>query len=118
MVIAQIQHISYNEYLPVLLGQATMNQFKLNPGKGFEKLNIYDENVDPRVTNEYAASAGRFGHSMVRTEYSRLDSTYKSAGVKSFMLRNSYFRANDLYDREEGGLEVSYRVWRGYHLGI
>lgn len=109
VVIAQIQHISYNEYLPVLLGQETMNQFKLNPGKGFEKLNIYDENMDPRVTNEYAASAGRFGHSMVRTEYSRLDSTYKSAGVKSFMLRNSYFRANDLYDREEGGLESMVR---------
>lgn len=105
LVIAQIQHITYNEYLPVVLGDETMKRFSLLPGKGFEKVDIYDPNFDPRITNEYSASAGRFGHSMVRTDYSRVNSEYKSAGMKSFLLRNSYFRANDLYDREEGGLE-------------
>lgn len=105
LVIAQIQHITYNEYLPVVLGSETMKRFSLVPGKGFEKLNTYDPLVDPRIANEYSASAGRFGHSMVRTDYSRVNSEYKSAGMKSFLLRNSYFRANDLYDREEGGLE-------------
>lgn len=109
IVIAQIQHITYNEYLPVVLGADTMKLFSLTPGQGFEKLNIYDPNLDPRVTNEYSASAGRFGHSMVRTDYSRLNSEYKSAGTKSFLLRNSYFRANDLYDQQEGGLEAILR---------
>lgn len=104
IVIAQIQHITYNEYLPVLLGAETMKVFTLSPGKGSDKLNIYAPTVDPRISNEYAASAGRFGHSMVRTDYSRLDGDYKST-VKSFALRNSYFRANDLYDRQDGGLE-------------
>ena len=77
--------------------------------KGFEKLKLYDAGMDPRISNEYAASAGRFGHSMVRTDYSRVNRDYKSAGTKSFLLRNSYFRANDLYDREEGGLEALVR---------
>jgi len=109
IVIAQIQQITYNEYLPILLGDKVMNDFRLRSGTGAEKIKIYDPNVDPRVTNEYSASAGRFGHSMIRTDYSRLDSDYKSTGLKSFLLRNSYFRANDLYDREEGGLETILR---------
>jgi len=104
VVIAQIQHITYNEYLPVLLGAETMKLFSLSPAEGSKKLHLYDPTFDPRVTNEYAASAGRFGHSMVRTDYSRLDSNYESS-AKSFMLRNSYFRANDLYNSVEGGLE-------------
>lgn len=105
LVIAQIQHITYNEYLPVLLGPKIMKFFSLSPGQGQTKLNTYDPNFDPRIANEYSAAAGRFGHSMVRTDYSRLNKDYKSAGAKSFLLRNSYFRANDLYDYREGGLE-------------
>jgi peroxidase len=104
VVIAQIQHITYNEYLPELLGSETIKLFQLGVGQGSEKLNIYSPTMDPRISNEYAASAGRFGHSMVRTDYSRLDSGYKSS-AKSFALRNSYFRANDLYDWMDGGLE-------------
>ena len=50
--IAQIQHITYNEYLPVVLGSETMKRFSLVPGKGFEKLNTYDPLVDPRIANE------------------------------------------------------------------
>ncbi len=105
VVIAQIQHITYNEYLPVLLGNETMTMFSLTPAEGSKKLRLYDATVDPRVTNEYAASAGRFGHSMVRTDYSRLDKEYQSS-AKGFYLRNSYFRANDLYNSVEGKREA------------
>jgi len=104
IVIAQIQHITYNEYLPILLGSQAMETFLLNSGTGSAKLKLYDPKFDPRVSNEYSASAGRFGHSMIRTDYSRLNSEYKSE-AKSFALRNSYFRANEIYNKEEGGLE-------------
>ncbi len=42
---------------------------------------------------------------MVRSEYSRVNSNFTSAGHTSFLLRNSYFRANGLYDECQGGLE-------------
>jgi len=105
IIIAQIQHISYNEYLPILLGPNLMKLFSLTPSKDAEKISIYDPKFDPRISNEYSAAAGRFGHSMIRTEYSRVNSEYKSAGSTSFLLRNSYFRANQLYDDKAGGLE-------------
>ncbi len=101
VVIAQIQHITYNEYLPVLLGEENMKFFSLNSGNGATKIKTYDPLVDPRISNDYASAAGRFGHSMIRTEYSRLDKDYNS-NAKGFFLSNSYFRANDLYNSDEG----------------
>jgi len=105
VIIAMIQHITYNEFLPILLGPKNMQIFQLSPQVGFDFFTKYNASVDPRVANEYAAAAGRFGHSMVRSEYSRVNSNFTSAGSQSFMLRNSYFRANGLYDECQGGLE-------------
>ena len=55
IVIAIIQQITYNEYLPILLGPKIMNLFSLNIGQGGQKLNIYDKTIDPRVSNEVRA---------------------------------------------------------------
>ena len=70
----------------------------VTPGKGFAQFNFYNENHDPRIAKEWAAAAGRFGHSMIRSAWSRLDKHYNAAGMTSFYLRNSYFRANNLYE--------------------
>lgn len=104
VVIAEIQHITYNEYVPILVGEVIARQMGLMPLQGGEQTNIYDPTIDPRTANEFAAGAGRFGHSMVRSVFSRADRNYKNIG--SFMLRNQYFRANMFYDDEnQGGLE-------------
>jgi len=105
IIIAMIQHITYNEFLPVLLGGKNMKKFSLSSLTGFESFTGYNKSLDPRIANEYSAAAGRFGHSMVRSEYSRVNSNFTSAGHTSFLLRNSYFRANGLYDECQGGLE-------------
>lgn len=52
IVIAELQHITYNEYLPLLLGEQTAKQLDLIPGIGNQQLPIYDPNVDPRISNE------------------------------------------------------------------
>ena len=57
VVEAEIQAIAYNEYLPLLLGS-----------KGLSKYKGFDSEVDPQLTNEFAAAAYRFGHSMVATD--------------------------------------------------
>ncbi|KAK3609599.1 hypothetical protein CHS0354_038598 [Potamilus streckersoni] len=61
---AMLQHITYKEYLPEILGDAIMNLYDLNPlTSGY--FNGYDSSVNPASRNEFAASAFRFGHSMV-----------------------------------------------------
>ncbi len=105
IIIATIQHITYSEYLPVLLGQRNMQRFSLQPQTGFNFFTLYNNTIDPRIANEYSAAAGRFGHSTIRSEYSRVNSNFTTAGTQSFILRNSYFRANALYDQCQGGLE-------------
>uniref|UniRef100_A0A1I7VIL9 peroxidase n=1 Tax=Loa loa TaxID=7209 RepID=A0A1I7VIL9_LOALO len=59
IVIAQLQHITYNEFLPILIGKENWSKFKLQlQSYGYSKK--YNQNVNPTVINTYAASAGQF----------------------------------------------------------
>lgn len=65
IIIAIIQHITYNEFLPSLLGRPTMDLYGLTPQTdGYST--SYDENVNPSITNEFAAAAFRMGHSLIQ----------------------------------------------------
>ncbi|XP_050401333.1 chorion peroxidase isoform X2 [Patella vulgata] len=59
IVSAVIQHITYDEFLPVLLGPELMKKYKLNAPYH------YDSSINPTIMNEFAAAAFRFGHSMI-----------------------------------------------------
>ena len=56
---AMLQVITYNEFLPILLGPDA-----LPPYDG------YDDDLDPRIANVFSTAAYRLGHSMVRQRYS------------------------------------------------
>ncbi len=62
LVTAQIQHIHYNEYLPLLLGQST-----IAPYSG------YNPSVDPSISAAFATAAFRIGHSQSSATILRLD---------------------------------------------
>lgn len=65
IVIAELQHITYNEFLPIILGPDFMRTFELTPTqKGYTQL--YNPAIDPSITNAFATAAYRFGHSMVQ----------------------------------------------------
>lgn len=63
IVAAELQVITYKEFLPAVLGDATARRFSLVPSDGAHR-NDYDENVRPSVTNEFASAAFRL-HSSV-----------------------------------------------------
>lgn len=63
---AEIQKITYYEFLPVVLGQNWFNKL-------IQPYSKYDSSVDPSILSEFAAAAFRFGHSLVRPSFPRLD---------------------------------------------
>ena len=79
-VIAEIQSITYNEYLPALLGRDA-----LAPYRG------YQVNVNPAITNEFATAAFRFGHSVLDGEIARLNDDGSSTSAGELSLRESFF---------------------------
>jgi hypothetical protein len=66
---AEIQKITYSDFLPDLIGPHT-----LTPYSG------YNENVDPSIANVFGAAAFRFGHSLLSSKVLRLDSDNQSIG--------------------------------------
>lgn len=65
IVIAEIQHITYNEWLPLVIGKEAMSRFSLwSPPHGYSS--SYDEEINPSMTNEFTGAAFRFGHSTVQ----------------------------------------------------
>lgn len=64
IVIAEMQHIIYNEYLPSVIGPMQMKRFRLVPQHhGYS--NEYNADVNPAITNAFSGAAFRMGHSSV-----------------------------------------------------
>ncbi|KAI4458407.1 oxidase/peroxidase [Holotrichia oblita] len=92
--IAEVQHITYNEFLPILLGKDVMQKFGLLLQKeGY--WDGYDHSVNPNVIDAFAAAAYRFGHSLLPTAVERWSKAHKFIASKrlSDLIRRPY----DLY---------------------
>lgn len=63
IVIGELQSITFNEWLPSILGPKAMG-----PYRG------YNPSTNPQLTNEFATAAFRFGHSLLSDEIGFLDS--------------------------------------------
>jgi peroxidase len=67
VVIAEWQHILYNELLPMFLGPRYMRDFNLFPSsRDIYSNNEYDPSIDPSITNEFATAAFRMGHTLLQ----------------------------------------------------
>ena len=72
IIVAQIQHVTYNEFLPVLLGEQIMDAAGLTlTTEGY--YDSYDETVDGSISNVFASAAFRMGHSMLQGTVKLLD---------------------------------------------
>ncbi|TWU44251.1 peroxidase [Novipirellula aureliae] len=62
IVVAELQAITYNEWLPAFLGADTISDYE-----------GYDSSVDPTIANEFSTAAFRFGHSLLGDDVEFLD---------------------------------------------
>lgn len=63
ILIAIYQHITYNDFLPLLIGDLTMNKHKLYPLKeGYTK---YNSSINMATINSFTAAAFRMGHTII-----------------------------------------------------
>src|SRR6266481_5164678 len=81
VVCAEIEKITYTDFLPGLIGAITTYAG-------------YDENVDPSIANVFASASFRFGHSLLTSTISRLDSNNQSIG--DLLLGKDFFKPNQI----------------------
>lgn len=95
MVGAQMQVITYKEFLPALLGKKA-----LSPYAG------YDQSVDARIMNGFSTAAFRFGHSMLNSTLLRLNKRGREIRAGHLPLRNAFFSPDEVI---EHGVEPIFR---------
>ena len=85
MVIAEIQAITYNDFLPALLGESAIVEYS-----------GYDSSVDPSIANEFSTAAFRFGHTMLTSELQRLDNDGNVIADGNLNLKQAFFAPDEI----------------------
>ncbi|XP_037082057.1 peroxidase-like [Pollicipes pollicipes] len=69
---AMVQVITYNEWLPVVLGRSVIKIFDVTLQK-YGYFYGYNSSVNPTIANSFGSAAFRFGHSLVNSKLDRCD---------------------------------------------
>ncbi|MCA9156361.1 MAG: hypothetical protein KDA38_16325, partial [Planctomycetales bacterium] len=86
-VSAILQQITYNEFLPLLLGESALPAYS-----------GYDETVDPAISALFSGAAFRFGHSLASSEMVLLDENNDPLAESPLSLRDAFFNPEPLKD--------------------
>jgi len=99
ILISEYQHIIYSEWLPIILGAKMMAAHDLNvKTTGFTR---YDQNVNPSIAGEFATAAFRFGHSLVRSFYTKQDRDFNE--LANLTLTSIFLRPTEAF--VNGGMD-------------
>ncbi|KAJ8678537.1 hypothetical protein QAD02_014324, partial [Eretmocerus hayati] len=98
IISAMIQHITYNEFLPRILGWNAVSLYglKLLSQDYFKE---YSPTCNPSILNEFGAAAYRIGHSLLRPHLPRMDRNYQNI-EPAILLRDGFFNPDMLYQPE------------------
>lgn len=88
---AQVQQVTYNEFLPAILGEGAVK-----PYQG------YKPDVDPRISNVFSTAAYRMGHSQIEPIIWREGEDGNSIPERDLALLHAFFAPERL---SEGGIE-------------
>lgn len=87
IVTAEIQAITYNEYLPIVFWKNGMGTYE-----------GYDKNVDATIANIFSTAAFRFGHTQLPTTIQRVWKNKKEIPAGHLSLRNAFFRPDHVFN--------------------
>jgi len=89
MVIAEVQIITYGEFLPALIGPDAIAPYQgYTPG-------------DPTIITEFSGAAYRLGHTLINSRLLRLDARGREIAAGHLSLRNAFFNAPDILQRRD-----------------
>ena len=82
---AQMQVITYKEFIPALLGRRALSRYR-----------GYKANVDASIMNAFSTAMFRFGHSMLNEQLKRYDRYGNSIG--DLQLKDAFFAPHEIID--------------------
>ena len=86
IVVAEMQAITFNEFLPLLLGSDT-----ISPYEG------YDKNTSPQIMSVFSTAAYRFGHTMLSSKLWRIDENDQVIPDGHLPLKYAFFNPALMY---------------------
>jgi len=92
LVGAEMQAITYNEFLPALLGDDALGSYS-----------GYDDTVNPSILSEFSTAAFRVGHTMLTPRILRYDEHHNEIDAGHLALMDAFFRPDRLMT--EGGID-------------
>ncbi len=87
IVAAEMQAITFNEFLPVLVGADSMGAYM-----------GYDPTKQPMIANEFANAAYRMGHTMLSPMLRRLEATDQTVAAGDLPLQGAFFNPSLIVD--------------------
>lgn len=85
IVEAEIQSITYNEYLPMLLGQGAIADYQ-----------GYDPSINAQIANVFATAAFRLGHTQLSPTIYRMDEYGNESSEGHLGLRDAFFHPDKM----------------------
>ncbi|XP_075976123.1 salivary peroxidase/catechol oxidase-like [Anticarsia gemmatalis] len=87
IVIAEIQHITYQEWLPTNFGEQYIRYYRISPSSLYSR--DYSSDVNPGIINSFGAAAFRFLHSLISDNIVACPQSYDRAYL--YKLSDYYF---------------------------
>lgn len=111
IIIAMVQHITYNHYLPAILDQGTMSVYNLySKTTGYDQ--TYDSETDVSIRNAFGTAAFRFGHSQIMNSLSFLHDDFVTLNVSSL---KDNFKDPQIYLTNDGENIKNFARWLTFH---
>ncbi len=92
IVEAEMQQITYGEFLPLLLGKDALDDYE-----------GYNSTIDPQIATEFATAAFRFGHTMLSSDIFRYQENGDDSTYGHLSLQEAFFNPNIILT--EGGVD-------------